>query len=283
MKHETRRVIVFADLDGTLLDDRYDCGCARPVISKLQSLGVSIVFCSSKTLGEMEVYRRELGVSDPFVVENGGAVFVPKGYFQFSFEVSKRTAKYDVVELGLRYGVVREKLARIKLETGAGLVGFGDLSAKELAFESGLPLGLAKLAKMRGYDEPCRLLWGNGKELLKAVEKEGLTFTRGGRYFHLLGGTDKGKATCVLKDLYARAFGRLVSFGVGDSAVDLPMLRVVDVPCLVRRELGGENACLGVWRNLLRLVEEKAVSVWVGEQSILHCRSRTSGGAGRES
>ena len=275
--------MVFADLDGTLLDEEYGCESARPVISKLQSLGVPIVFCSSKTLGEVEFYRRELGVSDPFVVENGGAVFVPKGYFPFPFDFSKRTAKYDVVELGLRYGVVREKLARIKLETGAGIAGFGDLSAEELAVESGLPLSLARLAKRRQYDEPCRLLWSNEKELLKSIEKEGLTFTRGGRYFHLSGGTDKGKAAGLLKELYARAFGGVVSFGVGDSPVDLPMLRVVDVPFLVRRELGGENACLVAWRNLLRLVKEKAVSVWVGERSILRCRSRISGGAGPRS
>jgi len=274
LKPDCAHIVVFADLDGALLNDEYSCESARQVVDKLRSLGVSVVFCSSKTLGEVEFFRRELGVSDPFVVENGGAVFVPRGYFPFPFAGLKQTAKYDVVELGLPYGLVREKLARIKLETGAGIVGFGDLSVEELAAESGLPLGLALLAKRRRFDEPCRLLWGNEKELLRVVEREGLSFTRGGRYFHLLGGTDKGRAACVLKELFVRAFAESVSFGVGDSPVDLPMLRVVDVPLLVPTALGGEGARLVVWRNLLRLVEVWESSVWVEQRSILRCRSR---------
>jgi predicted mannosyl-3-phosphoglycerate phosphatase (HAD superfamily) len=117
---------------------------------------------------------------------------------------------------------------------------------------------MTRLAKKREYDEPCRLLSGNEKEVLAAVEKEGLVFVQGGRYFHLLQGSDKGKAAAALKDLYDKTFGKTVTFGVGDSPVDMPMLKVVDVPFLVRNFSRGKNARLVVWRNVLRLVTKEA-------------------------
>lgn len=251
-------------------------------------MNVSIVFCSSKTRKEIEHFRKKIGVCDPFIVENGGAIFIPRNYFPFIPANSKPAEQFDVIELGIPYAVVREKLARIKLETGAGIVGFGDLTAEEVAAETGLPLNLAKLAKQREYDEPCRLLWGNEKEVLAAAEKEGLVFVKGGGYFHLLGGSDKGKATTILKDFYAKAFGKIMTFGVGDSPADAPMLNAVDMPLLVRNSRGGENARLVVWRNVLRLVTEQVrgeptFSVLAGQQSISNCQTRTSSEAGPES
>jgi mannosyl-3-phosphoglycerate phosphatase len=288
LNNKNPKLVVFADLDSTLLDDTYSYENVQPIINILLSMDVSVVFCSSKTKVEIEHYRQKMCVQDPFIVENGGAIIIPKNYFPFVPACSKHTAKYDIVDLGVPYAVVREKLARIKLETGAGIVGFGDLTAKEVAAETGLPLSLAKLARKREYDEPCRLLWGNEKAILAAVEKEGLLFVKGGRYFHLLGDSDKGKATAVLKDLYVKAFGRTVTFGVGDSPIDMPMLKAVDMPLLVRNSSGGRNAHLVAWQNLLRLTSqqtrsEPALSVLAGQQSTLSCRTHTSPEAGPES
>jgi mannosyl-3-phosphoglycerate phosphatase len=258
LKHNSTKTVIFTDLDGTLLDEKYGYMSAKPLINKLLQLGTSIVFCSSKTKPEVEFYREKLGVVDPFIVENGGAIFIPKDYFPFAFPCSKQTEQYDVVELGVPYMVVREKLAKIKLETGAGIVGFGDMTAEELTKDSGLPLRLAKLAKKREFDEPFRLLWGNEKEVQEAIDKAGLCCVMGGRYLHLLGCSNKGKAAAVVKDLFVQAFGsQTVTFGVGDSAGDLSMLKVVNVPLLVRNASGGKNANLVVWSNLLRLVAEK--------------------------
>jgi mannosyl-3-phosphoglycerate phosphatase len=258
LKHNSAKIVIFTDLDGTLLDEKYGYMSVKPLINQLLQSGVSIVFCSSKTEPEVEFYRKKLGVADPFIVENGGAIFVPKGYFPFAFQCSKQTEQYDVIELGVPYKLVREKLAKIKLETGAGIVGFGDMTAEELTKDSGLPPRLVRLAKKREFDEPFRLLWGNEKEVQEAIDKAGLCCVMGSRYLHLLGCSNKGKAAAVLKDMFVKAFSsKTVTFGVGDSAGDLSMLRVVDVPLLVRNASGGRNANLVVWSNVLRLVAEK--------------------------
>nr|ACD50068.1 mannosyl-3-phosphoglycerate phosphatase [uncultured crenarchaeote MCG] len=251
-------LLVFTNLDGTLLDDAYDHEDTNQTISQLQSMNIAIIFCSSKTQGEIEFYRERMSIDSPFIAENGGSIVIPKNYFPFVPPPSRSNNQYDIFDLGVPYPIVREKLSKIKLDTGAGIIGFGDLTVDEIAAETGLSVELAKLAKNREYDEPCRLLWGNEKEVAAAVEKEGLSFLRGSRYFHLWGGTNKGKAASLLKDLCFKAFGKMVSFGIGDSPVDLPMLGVVDVPLLVRKAAGGKNAHIVAWRNLLTLVAEKS-------------------------
>jgi mannosyl-3-phosphoglycerate phosphatase len=195
-------------------------------------------------------------VTAPFIVENGGAIFIPKGYFPFPLPCSKKTRKYAVLELGIPYSVVREKLGRASTATGVAIVGFGDMSADEVANETGLSLPLAKSAKEREYDEPFRLVHGNQNAMEKAIATEGLTLVVGGKYFHVLGNSDKGKAVAILKELFARKFRYMITYGVGDSENDLSMLAAVDKPILVRRESGGRNANLVAWRNVLSLVAE---------------------------
>jgi len=74
--------VIFTDLDGTLLElETYSYAKALPSINYLRKKGIPIVFCSAKTRAEQEVYRKELQINDPFIVENGGAVFVFQGYF----------------------------------------------------------------------------------------------------------------------------------------------------------------------------------------------------------
>jgi len=250
------KIVVFSDLDGTLLDENYDFQKSKPVIDQLLGLKVPIVFCSSKTEAEIEFYRKKLGIADPFISENGSAIFIPRGYFQFNYSFTRQTEKYNVIELGTDYSVVREKLDKVKKSVGVKIVGFGDMTEEEIAEDSGLPLRLARLAKRRQFDEPFRIMEGNEKEVLDSLVAEGLRYTKGGRYFHVMGDNDKGKAATILKGLYARGFSELVTFGLGDGPNDLSMLEVVDVPILVRREASCETKFCVIWRELFNRICE---------------------------
>jgi len=249
------KIVVFSDLDGTLLDENYDFKKSKPVIDKLLVLNVSIVFCSSKTEAEIEYYRKELGIDDPFISENGSAIFIPRGYFQFDYSFTRQTEKYNVIELGTSYSIVREKLDEVKKRSGAKIVGFGDMTEEKIAEDSGLPLELAKLAKRRHYDEPFRIIAGSENEVLDLIKKEGFNYTKGGRYFHIMGKTDKGTAVTLLKDLYTKKSGKLVTYGLGDSPNDLSMLEVVDMPICIGKTDGRTN-CSNVWEEVLSQIRE---------------------------
>lgn len=230
MKHKGIKIIVFADLDGSLLNDKYEYYQIEPIIHQLLSLNVSIVFASSKTKNEIDFYRNKWQITDPFIIENGSAILIPENYFEIPYEFTRRVQGYNIIEFGTAYSIIREKLDVVRNCKGAHIVGFGDMTAEEIAKDSGLPLYLAQLAKKREYSEPFKILDGSEKEVLDAISGEGLCYTRGGRYLHALGNCDKGKATSILKNLYLQQFKRIFSIGVGDSANDLTMLKIVDKP-----------------------------------------------------
>lgn len=235
MKPEGKKIIVFADLDGSLLNDKYEYDQVEPVIHQLLSLDVSIVFASSKTRSEIEFYRNKLQVTDPFIIENGSAIIIPENYFEMQYEFTRRLQGYKIIELGTPYLVVRDKLDVVRNRKRVHVVGFGDMSAEDIAKDCGLPLYLARLAKEREFSEPFKIVDGNEKEVLDAISSEGLCYTRGGRYLHALGNCDKGKATSILKNLYLRQFKRIFTIGVGDSANDLTMLENVDKSFFVNK------------------------------------------------
>ena len=76
------RLLLFSDLDGTLLDhDSYDWSPAKPALKKLAASNIPVVLNSSKTAGEIRTVREQLGNTAPFIVENGAAVIVPANCF----------------------------------------------------------------------------------------------------------------------------------------------------------------------------------------------------------
>jgi mannosyl-3-phosphoglycerate phosphatase len=235
------RVVIVTDLDGTLLDyDTYSCEEVIPVVAELKQAGVPIVFCSSKTWAEQEIYRHQLGIKDPFIVEDGGAIFMESGYFSFPFDYHQEVAGYKVIEMGIPYTEIRRILGQIKQETRLNIRGFGDMNTVEISRATGLNLELAELARRRFYEETLVL---NGsdteiKTILDRIEEAGLTWSRGTRFYGVSAGINKGVATRLLLSLLEKKFGSIKSIGIGDGFNDLPMLTEVDVPVLVKRGNG---------------------------------------------
>ncbi|MBC7081498.1 MAG: mannosyl-3-phosphoglycerate phosphatase [Thermoplasmatales archaeon] len=229
-------IVIFTDLDGCLLDKNYSYKHAKSAIDFIINSNIPIVICSSKTRAEIEFLRKEIGIKDPFIVENGAAIFIPHSYFGFPYQYSKVVGKYKVIELGTKYSIIRRKLKEITEMSKCKIIGFGDMSTEELAIDCGLSLKIAKLAKKREYDEPFKILDGKEENVIEAIKKCGLNYTKGDRYYHLIGNNNKGKAVEILIELYKTKFGEIKTVALGSSINDLSMLEVVDTPFLVKDE-----------------------------------------------
>lgn len=75
--------VVFTDIDGTLIDmNTAEYGKnTKGLISSLKEKNIPLILASAKTWLEQNKIRQDLGLFDPFIVENGGAIVIPKSYF----------------------------------------------------------------------------------------------------------------------------------------------------------------------------------------------------------
>jgi mannosyl-3-phosphoglycerate phosphatase len=237
--------MVFSDLDGTLLDhDTYDWTPARPALRALSDRGVPVVLCSSKTRAEMQVLARAMHLDAPLIVENGGGVWLPASWSGPLPEGALAVDDGWVVVLGTRTAILRPMLSTLARTTGTALRGFGDMSRDEVASRTGLPPDAAALAAQREFSEPFVADGHPSMDLLDAVaRRHGLQVTRGGRFFHLIGPSDKGRAVRIVSGwLGPRVVG--ATLGFGDAPNDLPLLQAVDTPVIVPRPDGTPDPAL---------------------------------------
>lgn len=228
-------LVIFTDLDGTLLDhDTYDWSPAAGTIARVQDEGSPLVFVTSKTRAEVEVLRANMGVDEPFIVENGAAAFFPRRYEHLELPGAIAVGPFRALVFGRPYEEVRRFAASVRERFG--IQGFGDMTLEEVSAVTGLEPEAAMRAKQREFTEPFRLADDGDLPALEAAATEaGLRITTGGRLHHLMGsGQDKGLAVRAVLDAFARELGaRPTSIGLGDGPNDVPMLEAVDEAVLI--------------------------------------------------
>ncbi len=75
-----RAVVVFTDLDGTLMDhDSYDVAPAQAALEALAARSIPVVPVTSKTRTELEPLMARLGLSGPAIAENGAVIMNTDG------------------------------------------------------------------------------------------------------------------------------------------------------------------------------------------------------------
>ncbi len=228
-------LVIYTDLDGTLLDHAtYSWRAARSSLDALRDRKVPLVFCTSKTRAETEHWRTQIRTEHPFIVENGGALFVPRKYFPFSMQWRRHREEYAVAEVGCPYNELVEVLRVVSAESGCRVRGFHDMSVKEIAERCGMSPELAELAKQREYDEPFEILDPPCTRLLQGIENHGKRWTCGGRFYHILGANDKAHCVRRLTRYYKRAFGKVMTVGIGDGLNDAAFLRAADIPIVIK-------------------------------------------------
>lgn len=234
----TRARVVFSDLDGTLLrHEDYDWSEARGALAELRRRQVPLVIASSKTRAEIDLWRARIGNLDPFISENGGALYLPEAATAVPIPGSVPVAGYRCLRLGTPYGRIREALGALARELGVPLRGFGDMEAAEIASRSGLSGGELEAAREREHDEPfvpARTLTEEEEERLVAgAGRLGLRVTRGGRFHHLMGPVSKGAAARRLLEAMAAGGAGVRSLGLGDRMNDLELLAAMDQAVVV--------------------------------------------------
>lgn len=251
--------LVFTDLDGTLLDhDTYEWEAAVPALEQCKKKGIPVILVSSKTRAEIEVLRCRMGLSAPFISENGGGIFFPRETFADpppeAFPAGNTPSPFKPggrgiespadaglwqISLGVSYPCLVKALKAIRRELNRNIRGFSDMAVEEIARLTGLNKEEARWAAMREYDEPFIIEAGEPDDLVplhRAAGKRGLLITAGGRFYHLQGKNDKAAAMEWVAAWYRTGHGDVTSIALGDSPNDFAMLERADIPVLIRSQ-----------------------------------------------
>ncbi|MEJ5367420.1 MAG: hypothetical protein WHT08_03815 [Bryobacteraceae bacterium] len=208
---------VFTDLDNCLLDHfTYEHAPAKPALDRLRRLGAAVVCTTSKTRLEVEHWLREIGLSHPSIVENGGGVVL---------------AADRVHVLGRERARITPALRKAAAEAGARIRCFADMDVEEIAARCQMGIERARMASAREFSEPFVLENPDAEAALRqALERGGLRLTRGGRFYHALAHEGKHGAVEWLMQHWRKERGELVTIGIGDAPNDEGFLALVDHP-----------------------------------------------------
>ncbi len=232
------RTLIFSEVDGVLRDPSVgSLATAANVLEELSREHVPLILCSSKTRAELEQIQQELRIRHPFVCENGGAAFIPPAYFDFAVPRAREIAGYQAVEFGRPYSDVVHTLHRTAEQLRVEIEGFSDMSVEDVARECSVTLLRARLAKLREYDEPFRILDPSPRarsRLLKALTGARLRCTTVEGYERAGAPVDKRMAMKLLWTLYKRTNGSPLTVGLANPSGEDNLLQLVDHSIVMR-------------------------------------------------
>ena len=233
-------LLIYTDLDGTLLDhESYDWSPARPWLARLRDAAVPVIINTSKTAAEVEQLRHELDLYAPYTVENGSVVVLPP---EWCVDEAATTDQWAHLPLGASHDRIVNVLAAIRENEGLSFRCFSDMDTDEVAERTALSKDRAALAKQRQGSEP--MVWedtpGRLAHFQQLLTGFGLTLTRGGRFYHVMGDeAGKGRAVHWLTSRReALHEERPCTIGLGDGPNDVSMLEACDMAVAINAPHG---------------------------------------------
>lgn len=245
-------LIIFSDLDGTLLDHNdYSIDAVEPVLKKLALLNVDVIPTTSKTFAELQFIMPKLGLTTSFIVENGAAVFIPKTMLMNQPEGTESIQDYWRKSFTQPRSHWQTSIEQAKREFKGCFSLMTKMSATEVAELTGLTEEEAQRALQRDYGEPVKWHGSAEQELcfIEFMQQCGATVLKGGRFLHIGGCAQKGIAMEWLMNVYQNELllqrdllqksGQQkdwFSIALGDSGNDISMLELADIAVRIRSE-----------------------------------------------
>lgn len=231
---DTPPLIVFTDLDGTLIDHvSYRWDAAAPALQALKDIGAGVVLASSKTAPEIVTLRAAMGLAHwPAIVENGAGLLDPHS---------------DAIPDAGAYLRLRAVLDGLPPALRTHFRGFGDMTTGDIASATGLTTKAAAQAATRAWSEPG--LWtgtpAQMTDFLNALADHNVSAREGGRFLTLSFGTTKADQMAKITARYRPA----MTVALGDAPNDVEMLEAADRGVIVANphrdplpELDGETS-----------------------------------------
>ena len=243
---ESSLIWIVTDIDGTLMDHSYDLAPAKETINWLRTLKIPVIPCTSKTASEVRLIRKDLGLKDPYIVENGGAIYGE----------NSDGNQWEII-LGKSYKSLEQILVRLSEDINYNLRPLNDLSDQEATDLTGLSGNSLSLMRDRHWSMP----FINPPESLeiklrKYCENYKVNVYRGNRMSHLLAeNSNKGKAILKLKEVSKNVNVEII--GLGDSPNDLPLLENSKYKIIIPSKSGPNKRLINSLNSLEYIISDE--------------------------
>ena len=221
---EAPPLLVFTDLDGTLLNDAYRFAGAEAALARLAEKQIPLVLATSKTRAELTTLSAQLPGVPGLIFENGAGITCPG------------PGGPQTTLFGPGYAALLAILKDLG-PAGAPFEGFAALGASRVEALTGLAPSAVTLAMAREASEPG-LFHGNEEALARfraALAPHGLRAVHGGRFLHVMPERDKVDGLRTLANLLAPGAPTLA---LGDGENDRAMLEAATFAVVMPRKDG---------------------------------------------
>lgn len=221
---EAPPLLVFTDLDGTLLDDAYRFAGAEAALARLAEQQIPLVLATSKTRAELTTLSAQLPGVPGLIFENGAGITCPG------------PGGPQTTLFGPGYAALLAILKNLG-PAAAPFEGFAALGAARVEALTGLNPSAVTLAMAREASEPG-LFHGNEEALARfraALAPHGLRAVHGGRFLHVMPERDKVDGLHTLANLLAPGAPTLA---LGDGENDRAMLEAATFAVVMPRKDG---------------------------------------------
>ena len=229
---QKKQIIIFTDLDGSLLDkDTFKFDEIEDYFKDLISEGIKIIPNSSKTEAELLDFNKQYNLNLPFISENGSSIhglnLIHKNL------PNKISISRPVDQIILIYNEIIPNNLKQKVNF------ILKLNYKEQEKIFGLPSTKMMLATKRNYSLPIQFM-GNEiekNEFFKIINDVGLTVQTGGRIMNICDNVNKSIAMSKSLQLISKELdNEIITIGVGDNENDIEMIKKSNYPCLVKND-----------------------------------------------
>ena len=229
---QKKQIIIFTDLDGSLLDkDTFKFDEIDDFFKELISEGIKIIPNSSKTEAELLDFNKQYNLNLPFISENGSSIH-GLNLIQKDLPNKVLISRSADQIISIYNDTIPDNLKK-KINF------ILELNYKDQERIFGLPLDKMILATKRNYTLPIQFV-GNEiekNEFIKILKKVGLTLQTGGRIMNICDNVNKSKAmTNALKLISKKFDDEIITIGVGDNENDIEMIKQTNYPCLVKND-----------------------------------------------
>ncbi len=216
----------------------------------LRQNNIPLVITTCSVASEVLKAAAALNSRDPFIVEGGGAIYIPEETLSITYNYDHIEGGYRIVELGMTRDAITANVVELREEYGYPVYSLSEIQMDELSgLRDSIDPAILNSSIDRKYSGLVHFDNDKGSfvEFQTEAEARGLRIREYSDNFLITGDHDEGSALRFLVQLYREEYvdKKINTIGLGYSQQDAPILYAVDQAVLVRMPDGKFDSHVG--------------------------------------